>query len=678
MMRGLERVWCVGVCLVLGTGTGLAESHAALMPAPRSVEYGTGRLTLAGVQVKAEPLEDAADRFNVETLTGCLAQHGGSAGAGAATIVLRRTGASEPWSVPGERVGEDSREAYTIAIDGKGAEVKARSSAGVYYGVQTLCQMMEGTGWLPEAKVRDWPSLAYRGTMVDISEGQMVRVAEIKKELDVMARLKMNQYYLYNELTIALDGLPPAAPGARMSKDDVREVVRYARERHIEVIPCLELYGHLHDLFRREEYSDLADFPHGVEFDPGNPKVHALLEDWAAQYMDLFPSPFVHIGFDETWQLQQAAKKGSGSPTAYFVEQLQRVNDLFQRHGKTVMAWADIMVKYPDIIRELPKGLLASAWYYDPRPDPEYKKWIDPLAEHKQPFLVASGVNGWSEIAPDYKLTFDNIDTLLAAGRKRGTLGLINTIWSDDVQMLKRPVLPGIAYGAVAAWQEKPVDREHFFAEYAEQEWPGAGGGYVAAALTKMAEGETALEQVLGQETMLALWQDPFTAKALEAARSHGKDLREARLDAEVAERELLAAEAAGVADGELQAYLVECRLMDYAGMKFQYAVEIRAAWDGLGPKPDESKLGNDFDNLVVSQQHGKIPDLMEGITELKPQYEEAWLREFTSYRLRAALGRWDAEYEYWRRVQAKLFGVLDGYDAAVGLPEFERILPKD
>ena len=210
MMRGFERVWCVGVCLLLGTGAGLAESHAALMPAPRSVEYGTGRLTLAGVQVKAEPLEDAADRFNVETLTGCLAQHGGSAGAGAATIVLRRTGASEPWSVPGERVGEDSREAYTIAIDGKGAEVKARSSAGVYYGVQTLCQMMEGTGWLPEAKVRDWPSLAYRGTMVDISEGQMLRVAEIKKELDVMARLKMNQYYLYNELTIALDGLPPA------------------------------------------------------------------------------------------------------------------------------------------------------------------------------------------------------------------------------------------------------------------------------------------------------------------------------------------------------------------------------------------------------------------------------------------------------------------------------------
>ena len=52
------------------------------------------------------------------------------------------------------------------------------------------------------------------------------KVAAIKKELDVMARLKMNQYYLYNELTIALDGLPPAAPGARMSKADVRELVR--------------------------------------------------------------------------------------------------------------------------------------------------------------------------------------------------------------------------------------------------------------------------------------------------------------------------------------------------------------------------------------------------------------------------------------------------------------------
>jgi hypothetical protein len=112
--------------------------------------------------------------------------------------------------------------------------------------------------------------------------------------------------------------------------------------------------------------------------------------------------------------------------------------------------------------------------------------------------------------------------------------------------------------------------------------------------------------------------------------------------------------------------------------MKFQYAVEIRAAWDALGPKPDPDKLENDFDNLVVSQLHGKIPDLMEAITELKPQYQKAWLDEFTSYRMAAQLGRWDAEYEYWRKMQANLLRMLDDYDQSRGLPPFSSILPSN
>jgi hypothetical protein len=104
--------------------------------------------------------------------------------------------------------------------------------------------------------------------------------------------------------------------------------------------------------------------------------------------------------------------------------------------------------------------------------------------------------------------------------------------------------------------------------------------------------------------------------------------------------------------------------------------VEITQQWKLLGPHPDTHRLGNDFENIVVSQQHGKLPDLMETITELKPQYEQAWLEEYTPYRLAAALGRWDAEYEYWRRLQANLFHMLEDYSVTRGLPAFESLLP--
>ena len=456
----------------------------------------------------------------------------------------------------------------------------------------------------------------------------------------------------------------------------MREIVTYARDRHIDVVPCLELYGHLHDLFRREEYSSLADFPHGVEFNAEDTRVKTLVADWVKQYTELFPSPYVHVGFDETWQLQQASAKGAAAPAAIFLQQLKTVSELFEQHGKTILAWADIMVKIPGIVKQLPPGIIADAWWYEPQPDPEYKRWLDPLVASHVPHLVTPGVSGFNQIAPDYTRSFENIDTFIAAGRKSGALGVMNAIWSDDVQMLKRPAWPGIAYGAAAAWQQQPVDREHFFARYAAREYPPLSAASVASALRKMADSETALQAVLGDNTMLALWQSPFEEKTLARAVAHAADLRRSRLLAEGAEEDWLRAVEQGADAASAQSYIVECRLLDYAGMKFQYGVEITQQWKLLGAHPDPRRLDNDFDNIVVSQQHGKLPDLMESITELKPQYAQAWLDEYTGYRLAAALGRWDAEYEYWRRLQANFFHVLEDYHPTRGLPAFDSLLP--
>ena len=150
---------------------------------------------------------------------------------------------------------------------------------------------------------------------------------------------------------------------------------------------------------------------------------------------------------------------------------------------------------------------------------------------------------------------------------------------------------------------------------------------------------------------------------------------RRSRLKAELAEEALVAALDTGADASQLEGLLVESRLLDYAGMKFQYAVEISDAWKQLGTHPTRAQLDNDFDNIVISQLHGKIPDLMEAITELKPQYRQAWLDEYTSYRMAVALGRWDAEYEFWRQLQARLYMALDSYDPERGLPEWKDIL---
>ena len=388
--RLLIRFSILVVSISLLPSRGLAQ-HSPLLPRPQQTVYGAGHLSLQGLQVRISSVAPAdEDRFAAETLVKYLTAHAkgpfqisnGDRMEGA--IVLKRTGGVDALPVVDESAGPESRESYRIKITPQGAEVQAISSAGLFYAVETLGQLIEdnsASAAFPEVEIHDWPSLPYRGTLLDIGQGPMSTEQEIKRQLDFLARWKDNQYYLYSESSIQLDGYPILNPQARLTKDQVRTIIEYGRQRHIDVVPCIELFGHLHDLLTLEKYSDLgAVIPHGEELNPRNPKAAALLKDWINQFVELFPSPFVHVGFDEPYWIEDSAKQNGTTPDRLYIEQLDAVANQFQQHGKKVMAWGDIMVKYPGILSQLPKGLIVVAWWYDPAPDPEYKHWLQPLA----------------------------------------------------------------------------------------------------------------------------------------------------------------------------------------------------------------------------------------------------------------------------------------------------------
>jgi len=682
----MNRALLMALLLLISPAAGGA-SHNPLLPRPQRVQYGTGQLAVRGLAVRLASTPSAEDRFAAQELSSQLSARAGvqvpvvEVPVSTRAIVLRRTGAVDPLPIPDERPGPDSREAYSIKVTSQGAEIRARSSAGLFYGVQTLRQLVEGVGAdavLPEVEILDWPSFAYRGTMVDMSHGPLPTEEEVKRQLDFLARWKANQYYFYNEASIELDGYPLLNPEGRFTKEQVRRIIAYGRERHIDVVPLLELYGHLHDLFRVEKYSDLAAFPHGGEFNPRSPKVMPLLADWVDQFSRLFPSPFVHIGFDETWQIEMAAKQqGAGAtPAKLFAEQLRNVAFLFEQRGRRVMAWGDIMVKYPEIVSELPSGMIAVAWYYDPEPDREYKQWLEPLVARRVPHIVQTAVSCWSEIAPDFPKTFDNIDTFVAAGRRSNALGLINTVWTDDAQVLIRMSWPGIAYGAVAPWQSTPVDQAQFFSDYAHLMYPVAVAPEVASALDKLARAEVQLQKVLGQATMVRLWDDPFAAASLKRSAEHSEDLRQTRLLAEEAQENLRRALALGGDPTTLNSLLLGASLLDYTGLKFLNTLEMADRWRNLSPRLTSEQLWYEWESEVVYQSHGRLADLMDAITELREVYRSAWLAEYTPYRLASALGRWDAEYEYWRKMQAKLRSFTDSFHEGDPLPPLDSFRP--
>ena len=399
--------------------TSLAAAHSPLLPKPQKIQYGPGKLPLQGLHIRLAGDAAAEDRFAASELAAILSALCTTPipiaeildGPGP-SLVFKRTGSVASLPVPGERPGPDSRESYRLKITPGGGEIEAISSAGLYYAVQTLRQLIEGDGnvaALPEVDIHDWPTVAYRGTMIDMSHGPLPTEDEVKRQIDFLARWKANQYYIYSEGAIELDGYPLLNPEGRFSKEQVRRIIAYGRERHVDVIPFLELYGHLHDLLRIELYSGLGAFPHSVELDPANPNVTSLLADWAGQISDLFPSPFVHVGFDETWRIEDVAnKRGNTTPAELFAKQLGNVAQLFRQHGKTVMAFADVMVKYPAIIDRLPRGLGPIAWAYEAQPD--IKKWLDPLVAKHLPHFIQSGVANWEQIAINFDMTFANID----------------------------------------------------------------------------------------------------------------------------------------------------------------------------------------------------------------------------------------------------------------------------
>ena len=340
----------------------------------------------------------------------------------------------------------------------------------------------------------------------------------------------------------------------------------------------------------------------------------------------------------------------------------------------SLKAYADIMVKIPGIVPRLPKGLIALPWWYEPFHDAENKRWLEPLVAEHVPQIVTSGVTSWDSIAPDFSKSFENIDTFLAAGRKSHSLGLLNTLWTDDGQTLLQMSWPGIAYGAAAAWQQAPMRPDKFAADYSSIQYPAKIATDFSAALTSLDAAETSLQKAIGSETMNNFWKNPFRESSLQALKTKRDDLRQSRLHAEDALEHLYGIRAAAPDTPHIDTFIVGAQIIDLAAMKFIYAGEISDAWQTLPARPTREQLMVVLGQNISNETHSRVMDMMDGITETKEGYRAAWLQQYTPYRLGTALGRWDAEYEFWRQAQVKFEDLRTTFKTGDALPTVQQL----
>jgi hexosaminidase len=426
----------------------LAHAAApALMPLPQKVELAAGKLaidagfTVGGAAPCAARLESAIERFRgrISRQTGIPFSPGN-----AKPTLLVECDASGP-DYP--TLGED--ESYMLDVAPQSAHLRAATVDGALHGLETFAQLIEpGAGGfqVPAIHIEDRPRFAWRGLLLDVARHWMP-VAVVKRNLDAMAAVKLNvfHWHLSDDQGFRVESRryphlqELGSDGLYYTQAEIRDVVSYARDRGIRVLPEFDMPGHVTSWL--VGYPELASAPGPYEIgrhfgqfegamDPTREETYEFLDSFLGEITPLFPDPFFHIGGDEVdgnqWNqsaaIQAFAREhhldGTLAIQTYFN---QRVQAILEKYGKTMVGWDEILhdglapgtviqswrgqAALGDSVSQGYRGVLSWGYYLDRLRPARYHYAVDPLggaASQLKPEEASRILGGeacmWSEL----------------------------------------------------------------------------------------------------------------------------------------------------------------------------------------------------------------------------------------------------------------------------------------
>ena len=369
-------LWVLGMCL-----TAHSLKAQSVIPVPLKMEQGTGCFLLSEntkLYINLQGLE-------AQLLENCLQ---------ALPVHLKKGKKKDTQNILSLLITEKnhqlpSPESYTLSVTPQQILIRATSGAGLFYGVQTLLQLAQPSGAgsysIASVEIEDTPRFAYRGLMLDVSRHFSTKEF-IKKQIDALAYYKINRLHLH--LTDAagwrleIKKYPlltefaawrtdptwkqwwnggrkyvrfdvPGAYGGYYTQDDIREILEYARQPYITVIPEIEMPSHSEEVLAAYPQLSCSGEPYkNSDFCVGNEETFTFLENVLTEVMELFPSEYIHIGGDEAgksaWKTCPKCQKRMKDEHLANVDELQsyliyRIEKFLNNHGRHLLGWDEIL-----------------------------------------------------------------------------------------------------------------------------------------------------------------------------------------------------------------------------------------------------------------------------------------------------------------------------------------------
>jgi len=632
------------------------------------------------------PGGDTEDLFAAQNLQNSLTQRGIAVSPAAGPVDLTVTLLRQPSDTANQLLSSNNLffdaamhdEGYVLIAhrDASGhtsVAIIAQTAAGIFYGVQTLKQLVQtdaGVQKLWIATIRDWPSMKYRGVHDDLSRGPFPTLAFQKHQLEVFASRKVNLYSPYFEHTLQYSADPlTAPPGSSLTRAESRELVAFATKLHITIVPEQEAFGHLHHVLIYEKYADVAESPHGHVLAPGQPATQPLILSWFTQIAADFPSPFLHIGADETFELGTGRtkpdfdKRGLGPVYADF---LSSIHTTLAPLHRRLLFWGDMAGTDPAAIPGLPKDMIAIPWVYSH--EDSYDHNILPFKNAGIETWVAPGDANWKQVYPLEKAALDNISGFIESGQRLGSTGELTTVWDDDGEGLFNLDWFGVLYGAAAGWQPGRSDAAAYQASFGRLFY-GDTTGHIDEAQKDLIAAEDSIE--VSDD---AFWLDPWSPAGLAKADKLRATIPAARLHAENAIELIETALATDSTLHEKDALLameMAARRIDFIGLKFQLSDEMRSTYArAYAMKDDRTKDSATTDLLYsISSMNGRCQDLRDGYSMLKSLFRDSWLAENRPYWLDNVLVRYDIQMQQWQKRGDNINTLIDTWYSTKTLP---------